>query len=457
MGLFSRRKPAVQKDNSARDALLQMVDRTQAVIHFQPDGTILEANDNFLGALGYTSDEIVGKKHAMFVDTVYADSPEYAEFWRMLNAGEAFTDRYPRRTKEGETIWINATYAPVFDDKGTVVRVVKIATDITKRQRVIEAISDALARLESGDLTHRLPDTDIKDLNSVGQAYNRAVKQISTLVSKAKSVADTLRGASAEIKDASMELSRRTETQAATLEETAAAVQVLTSSASSAAEGARNVDTVASETRHAAEESGKLVDDVIAAMDRIEKSSDQISQIIGVIDDIAFQTNLLALNAGVEAARAGDAGRGFAVVASEVRSLAQRSAESAQEIKNLISESSDHVGTGADLVRRASHDLNRIFEGVGTISDDLKGITRTLTDQSTSLTEINVSISELDRVTQQNSAMVQETTDASQVLASNSETVAAEVSYFRTDPNSVTWGGATAAAAPSKAKAAKSA
>ncbi|MEO8245111.1 MAG: methyl-accepting chemotaxis protein, partial [bacterium] len=222
------------------------------------------------------------------------------------------------------------------------------------------------------------------------------------------------------------------ENQAATLEETAAALDELTTSVRSAATGAREVETIVQSARREAEDSGKVVLGAVEAMNGIERSSDQISQIIGVIDDIAFQTNLLALNAGVEAARAGDAGRGFAVVASEVRALAQRSSDASKEIKTLISTSSQLVGRGVEAVGSAGKALNTMVDRVSHISTLISGIATGASEQSSALAEVNVGVTQLDQVAQRNASMVEQSTNATQALQQAAVGLDSLVAYFTT-------------------------
>ena len=427
---FLRKAEHKPEGISADAALVQIVERTQAVIHFAPDGTILQANGNFLNALGYTADEVVGKHHSIFVQRKYRETEHYKNFWERLRAGEFFSDEFPRITKDDEVIWISATYAPVFDEAGEVVQITKIATEITSQREAIRKIAKGLDALSKGDLTVRVELEESDRLFELANTFNIAVETFATLITQVRGVSDMIDGIATQIGTNSDELSRRTETQAATLEQTAAAVEELNSNARSAADYASEVGREAEDTKGAAEGSSKVVEDVTTAMKRIETSSESISQIISVIDDIAFQTNLLALNAGVEAARAGEAGRGFAVVASEVRSLAQRSAESAQEIKGLISESGDHVKAGVELVVRASGELTSIFGGVERISDRIREVVHGLNEQTMTLGEINTAISQLDTVTQQNAAMVNETTSATRTLSSNSAALSQGVSVF---------------------------
>ncbi len=433
MKLFHRARPPQDDRSEADAALLDMVLRTQAVIHFDPQGTVLLANGNFCNALGYDEAEIVGGHHRLFVDETYAASEAYRRFWERLAAGETFTGQFPRRTKSGEEIWIQATYAPVFDADGAVRRVVKVATDITTRQRAIAGTAHALDRLREGDLTHRIDACGLEDLDLVGDSYNNATAQLCAMVDRVKHVALNVTGTADQINRAAQELSGRTETQAATLEQTAAAVEQLTVNAATSAEGARTVHQEADSARTSAERGSRVFEDVISAMDRIATSSGQISQILVVIDDIAFQTNLLALNAGVEAARAGESGRGFAVVASEVRGLAQRSSESALEIKSLITESAEQVAQGVELVGNARTALEQIFSGVASISERVQEIAHSTSEQSSTLTEINAALGQLDSVTQQNAAMVVETVSASERLAGDSRNLAEDVAAFQTE------------------------
>ena len=432
MWFFRKSKTDSQHEVTGDEAILQIVERTQAVIHFAPDGTILRANENFLSALGYADEsEVVGQHHSIFVQKRYRETEAYQTFWENLRAGTFFTDEFPRITKDDKVIWISATYAPVYDEAGQVVRITKIATEITGQRQAIRALADGLEALSAGDLSHRVTLSAQDRLSELADAFNAASDHISGLIRQVQSVSGEIDSVASEIGDNSDELSQRTETQAATLEETAAAVEELNANAKSAAEYASEVGREAEETKTAAEGSSRVVEDVTDAMKRIETSSDSISQIISVIDDIAFQTNLLALNAGVEAARAGEAGRGFAVVASEVRTLAQRSAESAQEIKALISESGTHVKAGVELVGRASGELGSIFSGVDRISDRIREVVHGLKEQTMTLGEINTAISQLDTVTQQNAAMVNETASAIRSLSHNSRTLSDGVRVFR--------------------------
>ncbi len=437
MKMFRSKRRAEVMELAEKRSFMDVIDRTQAVIEFKTDGTILKANDNFLSALGYDLDEIVGHHHSMFVDPEYVKTESYSAFWKDLAAGEFFTDQFPRVTKSGDEIWIQATYAPVLAADGTVDYVIKLATDVTQRRKDTEDIANGLAAMASGDLAHHVQVSSMEDLSVLGSSLNQAMKQLSQAMDTVKSVSVAVSSTAHEINGSTSDLSNRTETQAATLEQTAAALEELTATVRSAAEGAKQVEDIVANATAAAKGSNLVVQDAIVAMDQIQGSSDKISRIISVIDDISFQTNLLALNAGVEAARAGDAGRGFAVVASEVRALAQRSTEAAGEIKQLISESSNHVSQGVKLVGKAGVELNAIIENVGNISGHVSNIARGAQEQSITLEEINTGVSQLDAVTQQNAAMVEETTAASQILANDAANLAQQVDKFNTQAGNV--------------------
>lgn len=299
--------------------------------------------------------------------------------------------------------------------------------------KVVAALAQGLARLAEGDLTAAVSDPVPQEYEKLRSDFNIAVTKLHDAMAEVTHEVSAIHSGSADISRASDDLSRRTETQAASLEETAAALDQITATVAKTASGAKEATSMVGAARGVAQESGDIVKQAIEAMEAIEKSSVQIAQIIGVIDEIAFQTNLLALNAGVEAARAGDAGRGFAVVASEVRALAQRSAEAAKEIKALITTSSNQVESGAELVNRTGQSLLSIIERVTKIDAVVRDIAASASEQSTALAEVNGAINQMDQTTQQNAAMVEETTAAGHALVSEANALAALVQRFRLD------------------------
>jgi methyl-accepting chemotaxis protein len=302
-----------------------------------------------------------------------------------------------------------------------------------EQARVVDVLGQSLHALATGNLGSRIDEEFPEDYEALRRNFNATTDALGELVTAIVSNAGEIRTRAEEISMSSDSLSHRTESQAATLEETAAALDELTASVRSAADSASEVERVVHDARTHAEKSGRVVADAVSAMSLIKKSSDEISQIIGVIDDIAFQTNLLALNAGVEAARAGDAGRGFAVVASEVRALAQRSSDAAKQIKTLIGGSTEQVETGVGLVGNAGEALTSIVSQVTQIANLVSNIATGAREQSSGLGEINIGVTQLDQVTQQNAAMVEEATAASASLRSEAEALNSLVAHFKLD------------------------
>jgi methyl-accepting chemotaxis protein len=297
-------------------------------------------------------------------------------------------------------------------------------------QQAVDLIGQGLHRLAEGDLVQRLDTRLSKDADRLRLDFNLSIEKLQQTMLGIRKAADAIRTGIGEITSASDDLSRRSEHHAASLEETAAALNHITDTVRQTAEGATHARVVVANTRNDALDSAEIVRQAIDAMAEIEKSSREIGSIIGVIDEIAFQTNLLALNAGVEAARAGEAGRGFAVVASEVRSLAQRSAEAAKEIKELIANSTAQVDSGVKLVAGTGEALDKIVAQVNDINGVVDEIAAKATEQANSLREVNVAVGQMDQVTQQNAAMVEETTAASHNLSRESDELVRLVGQF---------------------------
>ena len=300
-----------------------------------------------------------------------------------------------------------------------------------EQQRVVEEVGANLGRLAAGDLTAELKDFP-PSYASLQDDFNNAVSALRSAMSSIAAATANIHGGSGEISNATDDLARRTEQQAASIEETAAAVTEITATVQNSAQGANEANKLVLATQADAQESSKVVGNAVAAMAEIEKSSQEITTIIEVIDKIAFQTNLLALNASVEAAHAGEAGRAFAVVANEVRALAQRSADAAQEIGKLISNSSKQVGNGVGLVGEAGKALGRIIGSVDEISTLVSQIAMASDQQSSALAQVNIAITEMDKVTQQNAAMVQESTAAAGSLSDEATNLAGLVGRFDT-------------------------
>jgi methyl-accepting chemotaxis protein len=450
--MFTKRRMQATSEGRLADleGKMEAIGRSQAVIEFNLDGTIIGANQNFLETMGYSLEEIRGAHHRLFVDPERVASPDYAAFWRDLNAGQFLARKFRRLAKGGREVWLQASYNPVFGPDGRPTKVIKLAVDITAEEQetarreadrlaaeqaqnlLVEALAGALARLSAGDLTARI-DAPVQGAHiRVRDDYNAAVESLRQTLGQALQAVAGLRGGVGEISSASDDLSRRTEQQAASLEETAAALDQITATVKRSADGARQASSAAVGARAEADRSGEVVRQAIAAMDGIKRSSTQISDIIGVIDEIAFQTNLLALNAGVEAARAGEAGRGFAVVASEVRALAQRSAEAAKQIKTLITTSGQEVAQGVNLVNETGSALSAIAVKVAEMDALISEIAASAQEQATGLSQVNSAVNQMDQVTQQNAAMVEETTADAMSLKTETEQLAQLVERFDT-------------------------
>ena len=300
-----------------------------------------------------------------------------------------------------------------------------------RQAEAVRAVGEALSRLAAGDLSARVEGELAPEFQGLKGDFEEAVGALAEAMRAVEHSAGGIRSGADEIARSAEDLSQRTEQQAATLEQTAAAVEQLTSAVGKTAHSAREVSSRVGEASAEAERSGEIVTRAAEAMTKIEAQSQQVNQILGMIDEIAFQTNLLALNAGVEAARAGDAGKGFAVVAQEVRALAQRSADAAREIKSLITESSRQVSEGVDLVGQTGEALRGIVDKVDGIDALVNTIAASASEQATALGQVNSAVNQLDQVTQRNAAMVAQSTEATHALRVEAADLSNRVGAFR--------------------------
>ena len=423
---------AQQRRAIEADCVLAAVNHSQAVIEFDLDGTIRDANPNFLAAMGYGRDEVVGRHHSLFVDATYATSAEYREFWERLRRGEFHTAQFRRLAKGGREIFIQATYSPIKDAAGRPYKVIKFATDVTAQVHTVDAVRTLVSGAKAGDLSARVPTEALTgNLRELADGVNGLVDSMSAMVSQLRTAAVAVRSGAGEISRGNMNLSQRTEQQAASLEETAASMEEMTATVRQTAENARQANALAATARSEAEKGGAVVSDAVEAMQGIHAASTKIADIIGVIDEIAFQTNLLALNAAVEAARAGDQGRGFAVVAAEVRVLASRSSDAAKEIKGLIQESVTRVAAGKALVDQSGSTLGGIVAAVRKVTDIVGEITTASHEQAVGIDQVNKAVTTMDEVTQQNAALVEEAASAAEALQQEAEQLDALLAGYR--------------------------
>lgn len=437
---------------SQRDAaVLQTIDSNQVRIEFSSDGVCLAANENaWCGALPKNEpDPAVTFMFDQFFTNSQIDERLPNELKSAVLIGEKLYGKfiYSPPTISEERI-IEGGFGAVRDLSGHIESIIFLGTDITESSRelkiaeeqrelfeanqtfVVDELGKALKRLAAGDLKTTIDCEFDGEYAQLKGDFNAAITALENAIGVVTGIVASIRSETSNINNAADDLAQRTERQAATLEETAAALDQLTSSVRHATRGADQASEIAGKAQKNAETGGVVAREAISAMGEIKASSQEISKITTVIDDIAFQTNLLALNAGVEAARAGDAGRGFAVVATEVRALSQRSSDAAKEINALISASEEHVSRGVDLVDKTGVALDSIVKSVSDISTRVGTIATSAREQSSGLNEINEAVMELDHVTQQNAAMFDKTTAANHALMQETTALAEAVDAF---------------------------
>lgn len=420
---------------------LAAISKSQAVIEFALDGTILDANDNFLSVMGYGLDEVKGKHHRIFVDTAYQNTNEYRSLWERLGRGEYDAGQYKRIAKDGREVWIQASYNPIMDANNRPFKVVKYATDITEQLNSANAMKLAVDQVRQvvkdateGDLRSRIDVTGKTGLlATMCEGVNAIIASMHDIVSEIKSATEEITQGTKEIATGNSELSTRTEQQAANLEEAASSMEELTSTVKLNADNAKQANTLAEHASSVAINGGDLIQQVVSTMNSINESSQKIADIIGVIDGIAFQTNILALNAAVEAARAGDQGRGFAVVAAEVRTLAQRSANAAKDIKGLISDSVKKIESGNLLVSKSGDTMKNVVSSIKQVNDIMSEIAAASAEQSSGIAEVSTAVSHMDEMTQQNAALVEEAAAAAESLQTQANQLSQRVAMFLLD------------------------
>lgn len=429
----------IEDQNADYAAQIAAISHAQAVIEFTMDGEVLKANEKFLSAFGYSLDEIRGQPHSMFVDTESRQSTEYRLFWEKLGRGDFDAGEYKRIAKGGREIWVYASYNPITDANGKPIKVVVYATDITAKveaeralELAVKQIQDVIKAAKDNDLTLRISLEDkTGDIESLCSGVNGLLDCMTLVVTNVIESVGTISAAASEIALGNTDLSQRTEEQAASLEETAASLEELTTTVKQNADNAQQANKLAGSASEVAVKGGGAVSEVVRTMDEITQASRKIAEIISVIDEIAFQTNILALNAAVEAARAGDQGRGFAVVAAEVRNLAQRSANAAKEIKALIADSANKVEAGSKLVDSAGKTMEEIVSSVKRVTDIMAEISAASQEQSAGIEQVNTAVTQMDKITQQNAALVEEAAASAKSMEEQTIALSETVSVFK--------------------------
>lgn len=421
---------SIESKETQTSAILEMVDRTQATIEFDLDGTILQANQNFLKTLQYEMNEIVGKHHSMFVDPNYARSDEYKQFWADLRGGKHFSGQVPRVAKTGETVWIQATYSPVFDDKGNVAKVIKLASDITARRVAVERISEGLEALFKGELTHRVIIDQENELYDLAEGFNTSMERLAAVFKLVGDVADGLGKAATDMQNRSSMTAESALRNAASFEETAAEVDMMTESIKNSAQSAEEATEGTRETARLSDVGAASMAQALEATTSMRKATNEMSGINEVIDSIAFQTNLLALNAGIEAARAGQSGAGFAVVATEIRNLAGRSQDASSQIQSLIARSVEQAKTTENHVHESEANLTQVQSKSRVMADNMGLISNETKEQFSRVAVINQTIRDLALSSERDAQLASENEESAGVLSGFSGQLTQQLSQF---------------------------
>ncbi|VVE37658.1 chemotaxis protein [Pandoraea terrae] len=433
-----------RRQNAEYEGRVRAIDLAQAVIEFNLDGTVIQANDNFLRTLGYSLDDVRGKHHRMFCEPDYAASETYRDFWAKLNRGEFDAGRYKRLGRGGRAIWIQATYNPILDMNGRPWKVVKFATDITAQveleasvkrraeddQQKVARLLQTVNRAAAGDLTGDVAVGGTDPIDQLAEGIKHMMDDLRGVIGKVVDSAGGFSGASKDIADRANTVASGAQALGATVEEMNASIEELTASINSIADNTKGADQLAKSTQQEAETGARAIAKSVEAMELINKSSEDISEIVKVIGEIAGQTNLLAFNAAIEAARAGEHGLGFSVVADEVRKLAERSSQATKEISKLINESTKRVAQGSEISKQAGEAFEKIVGGVGRTTQAISEISCAAEEQLVAAREVSVAIQHVAEETEKSAGACETIAQATTGLTHGADELNRTVSRF---------------------------
>lgn len=406
--------------NAEYEGKVSAIGKAQAVVEFDVNGNVLDANANFLDVMGYELADIKGEHHRMFCEAEYANSFEYKKFWQKLNRGEFDSGRYKRIGNHGKVVWIQATYNPILDLNGKPYKVVKFAIDITDQvkleasiqdksqdeSRKVKVLLESVARAAQGDLTCTIVQEGEEPIDLLAGGIGKMIVDLRGVIANVVAAAGGFADSSHAIAERATGVAVGTQALGATVEQMNASIDGLTFSINSIAENVSSADYLARATQQEAEAGARAVAKSIEAMDLINRSSEDIGEIVKVISEIANQTNMLAFNAAIEAARAGEHGLGFSVVADEVRKLAERSSQATKEISKLINESVKRVTTGSEISRQASDAFDKIVSGVGKTTLAISDISKAAKEQLLTAREVSTAIQYIAEETEKSAANV---------------------------------------------------
>ncbi|MGE4501625.1 MAG: methyl-accepting chemotaxis protein [Thiomicrospira sp.] len=440
----------VEKEQDAAGKI-NAIERVMAVIEFDLDGTILRANKNFCSAIGYEESAIVGKKHRLFVDKTYGESAEYRAFWQDLAQGGFKAGTFKRVKRNGEPLWIEASYNPVLDEQGKPIKIVKFATDVSNSEsvcvltQVMKNANAMLQNLAKGDLAAERKwfshprETMFDGLNKqLRDSVECLAGSLQDTVGEVVEVATVVNDAVNHVNHGTEGLRDRIHEQSAAVQQTRSSMEQVNQAIQSSSQTAKQTAALANSAQEKTNRGASVMRETIDSMAQIQRASQQIAEIVSLIDGIAFQTNLLALNAAVEAARAGEHGRGFAVVAGEVRALAQKSAEAAKDIRHLIENTVSRVDEGTRLAAQSGQVLDEVSQAINEVAGFIGDLAGSFTQQAQMIQSVHHTVSQIDSATQQNSQFVEEASEASAQLSEQAQQLQAKMAYFKLSRSSAT-------------------